>query len=460
MFKGIILTLILSALSIPAYSGTDHVFEGKKDLWWKLSHSEFYSLLGMKSSVAFVVGVGSYKSTAFSNLPSEKDAVRIKDYLINYAGFDSVHLLTGNKVTRERVYELMEKFGKTLTSKDRFLVYWSGHGVTTSGGKKKLGYLALSDSTKNKSSMLSMRNLSEWDSQIKAKQTFYLLDACFSGIAASRVMSISKEQTIARVSQPSRQIMVAGQQNQSTIAIDDLDGGVFTKAVLDGLKGHADTNKGFFKKDGVVTARELEEYVRERVDYERRRVGWKERITPILFNFSDYGGDFFFVNDKSKLNKSALLNVEPLSEGVTPSGNYLEGKTNLTLRDIGRIIYKCPEEDFQGGIKIGDYSKNEEYLAKSVKNFWLTRGFLDVVTVVNYDREIGGISPVYQVEIRGNDSWTQNFYTLKNMLMFDGSIDNLRNPRMWGCGNYYETIPPSMLKKIFAPKKNPDEWGW
>lgn len=323
----IILMLLINTFLVHA-EGVDQEY-GRKNFWWTNSYDHFMSYFGVEKSYALVVGVGQYNNKIFSNLPSEKDATRIKNYLINKAGFDSVRLITGDKVTRERIYSLMASYSKILTKKDQFLFYWSGHGVTQGQMRRKQGYLAIKTSSKNPATMLSMQNISSWDNNFKAKQTLYLLDACFSGIAASKAMSINQEQTIKRISRPSRQILTAGLENEKTIAIQDMDGGVFTRALLDGLDGHADTNKGIFIKDGIVTARELELYVRKRVDHERRRVGWKNPITPVLYNFSQFEGDFYFISDKktlsiNTLNKNFQVKKEVIATGVKINNNHMK----------------------------------------------------------------------------------------------------------------------------------------
>lgn len=55
------------------------------------------------------------------------------EYLFNEAGFDYVHLLTEENVTKDRVAELMsDEFPDLLDGNDRFFFYWSGHGDTRS----------------------------------------------------------------------------------------------------------------------------------------------------------------------------------------------------------------------------------------------------------------------------------------------------------------------------------------
>ena len=341
MLRNILLACsLLLCLTSTLHAGIDEEF-GERTSWWKASQNEFLSLFGIQKNYALVIGISEYKGGAFQSLPSEKDAVRMKDYLINEAGFDHVRLITGDQVNVAKIRKLMlDDYPNLLGSKDRFLFYWSGHGVTTDDARKQ-GYLAVQNSQSTMvSSMLSMQDLSQWDRRMKAKQTLYLLDACFSGMAASKAMSVTQSQTIERVSQPSSQVLTAGLDDQQTIAISDINGGVFTRALLDGLRGHADTDKGPFKKDGVVTARELEIYVRARVDHERRRVGWDKPITPVLYNFSRHEGDFFFVHNKGMLKKPSKLKQENKSKIVATGVTVQSRKpteTNLQTTQRSRF---------------------------------------------------------------------------------------------------------------------------
>lgn len=376
-------------------SGIDEEFGGQS-YWWTPHYNELLSYLGLEKSYALVIGVGQYDNNAFDNLPSENDAKLMKDYLINEAGFDSVRLITGDKVTPQRIQSLMlNHYRRILTEKDRFLFYWSGHGVTESGTGRKQGFLATKSSSPGDiGNMLGMQNLSSWDNLLKAKQTLYLLDACFSGIAASKAMSVRQEQTIQRVNRPSRQVLAAGLENEQTIAINDLGSGVFTKALLDGLRGRADSSKGYFKQDGVVTARELEEYVRDRVDRERRRVRWPDQITPVLYNFSQYAGGFFFVWDKRVVESSALIPPQDrVAAGVTAAGVQVSAQPKKAAPEPARQniirlpnnlnLMKIPAGRFRMG---SDTSKHDDerpvHTVTIPRPFWMSE---TEITFKQYD---------------------------------------------------------------------------
>lgn len=370
--------VLLSSLLSPANSETriediGQVY-GEKSFWWTEHYTKLMGFLGYEKSFAVVVGVGNFNDKSLTSLPSEKDAIRIKDYLVNEAGFDHVRLIIGDQVRLDSIKKLMiDYYPKVVGKKDRFLFYWSGHGVTTGEGGRKLGYLPVkSSSMESHSSMLSMRNLTEWDRRLNAKQTLYLLDACFTGIAASKAMSPMTEQTLERVSHRSRQVLTAGLEDQQTLAINDLDGGVFTHALLNGLRGEADTNKGKFLKDGVVTARELEEYIRVRVESERKRVKWPKKITPVLYNFTHFEGDFFFVWDKRivKGKDVEMADTSSFPVGVVPSGVEISMTPKKNILGVDEIRKKRDiiHKFYTSGNYFSDIDKSISVLKNYAKN--------------------------------------------------------------------------------------------
>jgi len=135
----------------------------------------------LQKSYALIVGVNEFDE--FTDLPTAKDPERMRDYLVDEAGFDHVHILTGDKVTKDRLEELMlDDFRQIVGPNDRFLFYWSGHGETLGQGPGARGFLPLKTSRKGRfSTMVSMDDIADWDSYITAHQVLYLMDSCFSG---------------------------------------------------------------------------------------------------------------------------------------------------------------------------------------------------------------------------------------------------------------------------------------
>ena len=247
----------------------------------------------IQKSYALIVGVHDFDD--FSDLPTENDPLAMRDYLVNEAGFDHVHLLTGDKVTKARLSELMlDDFRQLVGPNDRFLFYWSGHGETLGDGPGARGFLPLKASKKERfSTMVSMDDVARWDSYIKARQVLYLMDSCFSGLVGAAPQSDLADITRAQLSGPSRHVITAGRADEQTIAVDQLGGSVFTHALLKGLRGAADA-KNALGQDNLVSVGELKGYLGQEVTRLRTRFGWQRSITPQIRDLSGSDGAFFF----------------------------------------------------------------------------------------------------------------------------------------------------------------------
>lgn len=358
----ILISIIFFLISPCSYaSDLDDVFRGSKSNFasWLTS---YFNIGSYGKSYALLIGISNYNE--FSNLGTHKDAIDMKDFLINEAGFDYVRVITGKKANLERIsYLMVDEFPKKIGKNDRFLFYWSGHGVTRNVNGRDVGFLPVSTSSKNTySSMLNMKELSEWDKGIKAKQTLYLLDACFSGLAGYQSKSDSQRNlTIRQIAKPSRQILTAGLKNEETLVINGKS--IFTEAVIEGLRGGADTETNGFVKDGIVSLRELELFVKQEVAKKSAQYGLKIQ-TPLLTRLNNQEGDFFFIS-KSSLNVESLQSIEKIEkEGIVKksSNNTVVDRSSLnslsatSLFDIPKVIEKTFKRE---GVKTLNYSSAE-----------------------------------------------------------------------------------------------------
>ena len=296
----ILAVILMVVMAGPAKAGLDEVYQKRAGQSWGELAQSVLGLRGFGRSYALVIGISDYDG--YVDLPTGNDAERMADYLIREAGFDYVHLLTEEKVTKDRISELMsDEFPALLQGDDRFLFYWSGHGDTRSvaEGDGKAGYLPLADTPLRKwSRMIAMADVSRWQKFLSARQSLFLLDACFSGLAGFVPQSKTpRDWRIEQLSQPSYHVMSAGTENEKTIASDAWGGSLFTAAVLDGLRGAADARSGF-AKDGIVSLTELKAYVQERVLFERQSAGWPDQITPQVRDLRLNAGEFFFLSNQ------------------------------------------------------------------------------------------------------------------------------------------------------------------
>jgi uncharacterized caspase-like protein len=271
-----------------------------KKTWGELL-LDFVGHSGVGRSYALVVGISKFDD--YPSLPTANDPLRMRDFLVNEAGFDYVHVLTDEKATKARIEELMvDVLPGMIHNNDQFLFYWSGHGTQRPndfGGQ--LGYLPLSSSPIGRyATMISMADIQRWDDVIHAKQALFLLDACFSGLAGTAAKSEPRELQIDQLDKPAHHLVSAGTADEETIAGDRWGGSIFTDAILRAVRGEADAETSY-PKDGVVSLSELIGYVKTRVAFEAPAAGWKRPITPQPYNLRSNAGEFFFLTDDRKL---------------------------------------------------------------------------------------------------------------------------------------------------------------
>jgi tetratricopeptide (TPR) repeat protein len=238
--------------------------------------------------------------------------------------------LTDEKATRERIEALMEQwFPENILANDRFLFYFSGHGETRAlpDGRKR-GYLVLKSSSKRKwSDMIDMPRMREWSQNLAhARHTLFLLDACFSGLAAFQSASDRGEQTIARLIQPGHHIVTAGIENERSYAFNDAS--LFTTAFLAAARGD-----DALSSDGIVSLNQIMIRINEALDQKRAELGDKIKMSPHRWDTrtENNAGEFFFLQQKLVKANAEATSKEPgrtvQSKGDDPrttSGQALE----------------------------------------------------------------------------------------------------------------------------------------
>jgi Caspase domain len=249
-------------------------------------------------SYALVIGVGRYRYLRSLDSP-EKDVKKMADFLRGQ-GFDEVLTIRDQDVT----HDLLQFPQKYLTAKmlpeDRFLFYYSGHGLSVPDGEGAKGYLPLSNekpgSTRNS---VPMTTLVSWLKQLSAKHLLVILDTCFSGLAIDGVelknVSIFEGKVDGDVlswltSGRARYLLMAGNESQEAIGGSRWKGSLFTDAIIKGLQEKADRNP-----DRLVTTRELHSWLERFVPQEARKV--QHELTPLLKDLepSVSRGEFVFL---------------------------------------------------------------------------------------------------------------------------------------------------------------------
>jgi len=178
-------------------------------------------------------------------------------------------------------------------------VYFGGHGFSKLDAVgQQSGFLVPWDARRasiEEHGILMSKIEQEYATQIRGKHVMFVLDACSSGVAtrgdpAPSLTDLARFQTLLEIKEltenPSRWIIAAGDENDAAL---DINGGIFTKAFMDGITGAADADH-----NGVVTQLELLTYVKRVVRTEAARHFYHQEpqqgIFPLLGR-----GEFIFI---------------------------------------------------------------------------------------------------------------------------------------------------------------------
>lgn len=238
-------------------------------------------------SWALVVGINRYRNADPLN-SAVADARAMADALPRL-GFQDVRLLLDERATKaefERIVygELKEKMGPN----DRLFVFWAGHGITVKlprGGEE--GYLMPVDGDPKRPELtaIAMDEVRRLGKRVNAKHVFVAIDTCFSGFALTRdigVEAVPDAELAAAMDEPVVQVLTAGARGQK--AVEEEGHGLFTRRLLDGLRGLADQ-----EGRGFVTVTQLASWLSPRVA--RDSAG---RQNP-QYSALEGEGDFVFV---------------------------------------------------------------------------------------------------------------------------------------------------------------------
>ncbi len=223
----------------------------------KVSYDELYS-----KQVAVVIGIDSYRRWP-ALAGAAGDARRVGDYLRS-RGFDEVIEVYDEQATRQRMMQVLgNELGEHVDENSMVFIYFAGHGQTeTLPGGAKRGYLIPWDADDDVfSSGISMDTVRDLSNRMTAKHVLYAIDACYSGLALTRGISIPPKTSgyLRKVTKMRAvQILAAGSEGEQAVEVGGQ--GLFTTYLLRGIQGEADLDG-----DGAVTAREIGAYVRPQV---------------------------------------------------------------------------------------------------------------------------------------------------------------------------------------------------
>lgn len=201
------------------------------------------AICGYAETYVVSVGIGNYADPKVQNLrKTEADAKAIAKFFKK--GTKHVITITGRYATKSRILKSMRSQFSRAKASDKIVFFFSGHGYP--GGFCPYDMTKLEDG-------ITYADVVGIMQQSKAKSKFVFADACNSG--AIRQNGSGSDPKSGNVL-----LFLSSRGNEYSAESPFLANGYFTKHLLRGLGGGADTNK-----DMRITARELFNYVSDGV---------------------------------------------------------------------------------------------------------------------------------------------------------------------------------------------------
>ena len=219
---------------------------------------------------ALIVGVSQYQHVKPLRFASD-DALAFYNYLLSTAGGSipqaNIELLLNEKATLVQLDLAMGKLINSVKPNDRVFIYFSGHGDQESKTIAQRGFLLTHDSFSSNynSTAFAVIYLQDYVATLATKnqaQIFMFLDACRSGkLAGSEIngVQLAGQQLLTKVANEVK--FMACQADE--LSLEGGGCGLFSYHLIRGMQGMADANE-----DKIVTLRELERYLEDRVTAE------------------------------------------------------------------------------------------------------------------------------------------------------------------------------------------------
>ncbi|MBN1350415.1 SUMF1/EgtB/PvdO family nonheme iron enzyme [candidate division KSB1 bacterium] len=254
-------------------------------------------------SWAILVGINKFKHWPNLN-HAINDVDAMKSMLMFTYGFkeENIKVLRDKEATLDNIKTLLDgDFITRIRENDRLIFFWAGHGETRKlvGGRES-GYLipyeGLLRTEKNAyATYLSMDKIKQFSDKCAAKHILFLVDACYSGFAASKkglppLPAELKNYYINLTTEPGRQIITAGGKDELVVESGDWGHSAFTYKLLHALSHRmyaADADK-----NGLITTNEIASYL---VDKVCKLTEYKQK--PVFATLSGEGEMVFIRKD-------------------------------------------------------------------------------------------------------------------------------------------------------------------
>ena len=252
------------------------LFARSQDIGYsKVFHENENSSILHPKTFAIVIGVSDYSKLKKSKQLNyaDDDALLMVNYLRTWDDIEIQLFTNANATNKDLIGSKIAQALKIAKPNDKVVIYFSGHGDINSLDND--GYLLLSnvdnptDVEYTFSDALPIKHIKARVKKAVERnvEVYLIFDACKSGFAKEEAQV---NNVIQRVDESV--LMLSSKADQFSQEHADIEHGVFTYYLVNGLKGLADLNQ-----DNLVDKNELEKYVHENI-----KLKTEGKQTPII----------------------------------------------------------------------------------------------------------------------------------------------------------------------------------
>jgi hypothetical protein len=288
-------------------------------------------------SIAIIIGINQYQNGVPPLTTAVNDAFGVSQVLKADHGYRVV-FMRDHQVTLANLKTLLvDKLPHIIQPDDRFLFYFAGHGLAFNGDAGPEGYLIPQDATLGDSNTyLPMTLVHDSLTALPCRHFLGIFDCCFAGAfrwSATRRLTpipkvIHKERFDRFLTDPAWQVLTSAADDQEAmdaLSLKDHRGHTghhspFAEALINALKAQSQADasppaqNGKPAGDGVITATELYQYLRDAV--EPGTMEQAKRQTPGLWPLKKHGkGEYIFLVPGRKPD---LPDAPKLDEAANP----------------------------------------------------------------------------------------------------------------------------------------------
>jgi len=308
-----------------------------------ISEKEIRDVEGNKGKrYAICIGINEYEHNDIQDLNKAGNDARALGEIFEKEGqFDRVFIMTDEVDPR---YDEMQQYPRLRNIKSRLqylrdfinpddlvVVTFSGHGISNSNGE---GFLIVSDTDYNDvfNTSLAVSDLVKWVEDMHVTKSLFLIDACREKVTENVSRSLSNNNLRAERFENSQvgAIFYATKTGWYSYEDRESDYGVFTRFLLEGIRGKADYQFG--NSDSIVTFRELSSFVEESVSNYSLTLGLKQK--PYTDIHGEFSGDLAL----SSYTASVNVQVRGVTGGVVKENKNVFGSLSLYSNVNGEVI--------------------------------------------------------------------------------------------------------------------------